>query len=108
MIDAPMVARIDHVSEPGASCVAEKHVSVDFIEAVAGTRPAHAFAMGDAPRIFQRPSAAGCHKEAFRLTPRSGEVQSLRLSTGRDTVAHSSIATPDNSPSPCAAWQSPS
>jgi hypothetical protein len=45
MIDAPMVARIDHVSEPGASCVAEKHVSVDLIEAAAGARPAHAFAM---------------------------------------------------------------
>jgi hypothetical protein len=39
MIDAPMVARIDHVSEPGASCVAEKHVSVDLIKAVAALVP---------------------------------------------------------------------
>src|SRR5258708_39715653 len=62
--DAP-----DHVSEPDASGLAEKHIRVDLVEAVLRAHPAHQFAIGDARRIFQRPGAADRHEKAFRLAP---------------------------------------
>src|ERR1700733_1072673 len=64
------VFRIDHVSEPNASGLTEKHVSVDLIEPVIRAHPSHEFAIGDPCRVFQRPGAADRHEKLFGLKPR--------------------------------------